>query len=297
MKRQSKKIRLIIAFVFSILVLLVTPLSVSAYDADYVEGIFQYEVDEGEAVLFGLTDSSYSGTVDIPSTLGGYPVTSIGVGAFSNCSNIQSVTIPSSVTWINEGGFSRCYGLKSITIPVSVKSIHEGAFYECSNLKDIYYAGTEQQKDAIKINAGNQRLLNAAWHYYNQEPTTSKPLLNSTTAESGSAQSQNDNIGETSETSKNLTTTERTPIDSQDTSTKETPDLPSKIEDGETDIKPETQDDEKDEVTESKKDSTEGGSNKTAIIILILVICLLASVSVIIVLFIKKNPPLENGKR
>lgn len=299
MKRQSKEIRSIIAFVISVLVLLVTPFSVSAYDAEFVEGIFQYEVDEGEAILFGLTNPSYSGTVDIPSTLGGYSVRTIAVGAFKNCSHIQSVTIPSSVTWINENGFSNCSSLTSITLPVSVKSIHEGAFGGCSNLKDVYYTGSEQQKSAITINAGNQNLLNATWHCNGQKSTasepTSKPASNPTTESSVPEQSQNSNTVNTQTTSKDPSPTESDPSNHQDVKTEETSDLTSRTEDSVTIAEPEIQDDKATDVTEDEPDSHQDNSRKTVIIILILVFCLMASIAVIVVLIVKNKSALKKG--
>jgi len=64
-------------------------------------------------------------------------VTSIGKGAFSDCSGLTSVTIPNSVTSIVNYAFYYCSGLTSITIPNSVTSIGEGAFQYCSGLTSI----------------------------------------------------------------------------------------------------------------------------------------------------------------
>ena len=64
-------------------------------------------------------------------------LTSIGDGAFGNCSGLTSVTIPNSVTSIGYGAFSGCSGLTSVTIPNSVTSIGNDAFDECSSLTSI----------------------------------------------------------------------------------------------------------------------------------------------------------------
>lgn len=78
---------------------------------------------------------SYSGNVTIPASVTykgtTFPVTSIGEGAFSDCSGLTSVTIPNSVTSIGNYAFSGCSGLTSVTIPNSVTSIDVCAFYDC----------------------------------------------------------------------------------------------------------------------------------------------------------------------
>ena len=69
----------------------------------------------------------------------------IGNSAFSGCSKLTSITIPSSVTCIERMAFYGCSSLTSIEIPNSVTSIGESAFMECSNLPvidNIRYADT-----------------------------------------------------------------------------------------------------------------------------------------------------------
>ena len=75
--------------------------------------------------------------VVIPPVYNGYSVTSIGVNAFSGCSNLTNITIPDSVTSIGDHAFGNCSSLTSITIPDSVMSIGLAAFSNCSALTSI----------------------------------------------------------------------------------------------------------------------------------------------------------------
>ena len=100
------------------------------------EGYYIYKVENDGATITDV-DPSISGDVAIPSTLGGYSVTSIGYEAFSGCTSLTSVTIPDSVTSIGSSAFSGCTSLTSITIPDSVVTIGMEAFYFCNNLTNI----------------------------------------------------------------------------------------------------------------------------------------------------------------
>ena len=61
----------------------------------------------------------------------------IGNYAFSDCSGLTSLTLPSGVTSIGEYAFSGCSGLTSLTLPSGVTSIGDYAFYGCSGLTSL----------------------------------------------------------------------------------------------------------------------------------------------------------------
>ena len=66
-----------------------------------------------------------------------YKVTTVGNYAFQGCTELTSVTLPSSVTTIGDWAFSGCTYLTSFTIPSSVTRIGNDAFEYCTGLRSI----------------------------------------------------------------------------------------------------------------------------------------------------------------
>ena len=92
---------------------------------DYVRvqiGDLYYNLDATSktAEVTSQPSGKYSESITIPASVEynsvTYTVTSIGSGAFSDCSSLTSVTIGNSVTSIGMGAFSGCSGLTSISV-------------------------------------------------------------------------------------------------------------------------------------------------------------------------------------
>ena len=92
---------------------------------------------------------------------------------FQDCPGLTSVTIGSSATTIGHYAFNRCTGLTSIKIPESMTNIGYMAFSGCMGLADVYYGGSERQWNAITIDDGNDRLLQANRHCEGKETLVS----------------------------------------------------------------------------------------------------------------------------
>ena len=100
------------------------------------ESVYTYGVlEDGTIEILGYNGSG--GNVVIPAEIDGKSVTSIGSYAFSDHTELTSITIPNNVKSIDDGAFFRCYHLKSIIIPDSVTSIGNFAFCGCSDLESI----------------------------------------------------------------------------------------------------------------------------------------------------------------
>ena len=140
-EKQAAKIKKVIgisAMVVGALVtalLLVVFLIVPAIQKHNGSYGFRYKIenDQCEITRYVGKDSD----VTIPLAIKGTPVTSIGGGAFSGCTNLTSVTIPDSVTSIGNGAFSYCSSLTSVVIPDSVTNIGDQAFKNCSTLSSV----------------------------------------------------------------------------------------------------------------------------------------------------------------
>lgn len=96
-------------------------------------GDYEYVMIDDNTVEITKYIGSASDLV-IPGELDGKIVTCIGAGAFTYCSNIESVTIPNSVNVIGNAAFYHCSNLIEIKIPYGVSIINYNTFNGCSKL-------------------------------------------------------------------------------------------------------------------------------------------------------------------
>ena len=79
--------------------------------------------------------------------------------------SITSCNINKATKIIASYAFENCSNLESVTIPTSVTSINSYAFKDCSGLTTVNYRGTEEQWNAIDIKGSNTPLKNATKEY------------------------------------------------------------------------------------------------------------------------------------
>ena len=98
------------------------PINITIYlkdglkDGKIVDGGIIYYVNQDTWERYVAPADKNITTAEIKSVIEGDPVTSIGDGAFYNCSSLTGITIPSSVTSIGELAFKGCSSLTSINI-------------------------------------------------------------------------------------------------------------------------------------------------------------------------------------
>ena len=137
---------------FTLFLALVTSVGIMSQEVDdevEIGGLYYVLFkDLTAAVMYDkyMSSDNYSGltTANIQSSITTYNgktycVNKIMNYAFWDCTNLTSVTIPSSVTSIGEGAFSGCTNLTSIDIPNSVTSIGDYAFNDCTGLTSPVY--------------------------------------------------------------------------------------------------------------------------------------------------------------
>ena len=105
---------------YSLLLLLSMVFSLTSQAQTLIDGIY-YDLDtetNTASVARNSNGSDYSGEIIIPCSVESegieYSVTTIGNNAFSNCTSLTSIEIPSSVTYIGLEVFGDCTSLTSV---------------------------------------------------------------------------------------------------------------------------------------------------------------------------------------
>ena len=98
------------------------------------KGLERYRIREGTRVICdeAFSECSSLTSIELPSS-----VTHIGDYAFKWCSRLTSIVLPSSVTHIGNSAFWWCSSLTSIELPSSVTHIGDRAFLGCRSLTSL----------------------------------------------------------------------------------------------------------------------------------------------------------------
>lgn len=143
--------------------LAITAMTASAQSTD--DNSLEYVYDEATKTakvtyrvkvwIDGTTErikGGYHGDIVIPETHNGFTVTGINEYAFDQCSDILSVSLPSTLKQIEYSAFNGCSALKEIVIPASVDTIYNTAFDGCAALEKVVF---EDSKNVLKLGVGS----------------------------------------------------------------------------------------------------------------------------------------------
>ncbi len=110
-------------------------------------------------------------------------LTSVQLACFENCTSLKSIVIPENVTDIVNGAFNGCKSLAYVALPAGLGRILPSAFGGCTALTRVYFAGTEEQWNAVNVyTEGNDSLIKAAKVFNSTGPSISVTAGNNATS-------------------------------------------------------------------------------------------------------------------
>ena len=143
-----------------------------------VNGIYYYTIDKErvgvsvdydmDPTTYEITYHYYTGSLTIPSSVTydekTYKVSRVYLWG---CSELTSISLPSTLEEIAEGGFADCSQLTQITLPDSLKKIGRFAFQGCDNIKEITIPTSVREigQDAFRLSGIEKLVIKdmAAW--------------------------------------------------------------------------------------------------------------------------------------
>ena len=142
-----------------------------AADVLYSDGLFDYELSSRGAVLLGcsrfLNQPEVPDVLEIPATLGGYPV--VGLGAYALCTydfaggRDFSIIVPEGVRFMTSDAFLRCHAATRISFPSTLDDLPESSFYHVSAEIDFPNGNPRYScENGFLIDRDTQTLLYAA---------------------------------------------------------------------------------------------------------------------------------------
>lgn len=106
------------------------PAAISASAED--NGVLSWTESGNGVTINGFVDGVTMTSLEIPDTLGGKPVVAIGLTAFREETELESVVIPKGVTMIGAQAFKGCSSLKHVELPEGLVQISSSAFLNCA---------------------------------------------------------------------------------------------------------------------------------------------------------------------
>lgn len=136
--------------VVAITISLFPALKVSASTSGTLSSGVKWELDDNGTLTFSpndsgegvISDCSFLRDENVEEIVIEDGITEIEADAFSNFSDLISVTIPESVKKIGDSAFCGCDSLQMVIIFEGVETIGDGAFYDCGSLEYFVFPDT-----------------------------------------------------------------------------------------------------------------------------------------------------------
>lgn len=116
--------------------------------------------EDGTAEIVRCDQPETVGSLTVPETLNGIPVTAIGDKAFSQCYYLTDVTLPEGITHIGDFAFEDCTDIETLTIPGTVTSMGCNPFIGTTIRLQLAERNTAlEQQGAFLLDRETKRLI------------------------------------------------------------------------------------------------------------------------------------------
>lgn len=106
------------------------------------DGRFEYMLrEDGTAILTNWIENSIS--IEVPPTVDGHPLTTIGSYAFQELYATETLHLPEGITTIRDYAFGGFFALKKINLPSSVVFVGCNPWVNCNDLTDFEIEGED----------------------------------------------------------------------------------------------------------------------------------------------------------
>ena len=119
----------------------------------FESGIFKYSIlDDGTACILGLIDDISKDnekrnsvrSLEVPSSISGHSIKKLDSYSFENYTGLLEVVIPEGVTYLGTHTFGNCSNLESVYIPSTLEYAYS-PFYNCKKLRNITFGNSITQ--------------------------------------------------------------------------------------------------------------------------------------------------------
>ena len=133
---MRKFVRCLMALAVMLVCICFVPMETKAEDV-LSYGNYRYVVNSDGRTVDIVEYTGNDRSISIPANIYGLGVNEIRSFAFSKCTNLEVVTLPTGIIGVGTYAFSSCKSLKKVDIKYGLNYIEECAFKNCANMTQI----------------------------------------------------------------------------------------------------------------------------------------------------------------